>query len=454
MTERPLHILQVNTSDIGGGAEKIAWDLFQACRARGLGSWLAVDSKHSDDPDVLLVPRVSNTDRSSKWTRGWLTIANRLSSLEGKVCGWWRVLSLLRIIARPGLLLEIQQGNEDFDFPGSWHVLDLLSERPDILHCHNLHGGYFDMRALPWLSQEVPTMLTLHDPWLLSGHCAYSFDCERWTTGCGHCPDLTIYPAVKRDATAYNWQRKENIYSSSRLYVATPSQWLMRKVERSILASAIEEARVIPNGVDFADFHPGDRREARAELGIPQDVKMLLFVGSTRSNSWKDYTTLEVAVKRVAERLPTERVVLICLGEEHQPQRIGQAEVHFVPYQKDPSTVARYFQAADVYVHAAKAEVWGLVITEALACGIPVVATAVGGIPEQVKDGVTGFLVASGDAEAMAKHILMLLTDEVLRQQFALNAAQDARERFDLNRQVDAYIEWYRMIDEHRAVGA
>ena len=87
-------------------------------------------------------------------------------------------------------------------------------------------------------------------------------------------------------------------------------------------------------------------------------------------------------------------------------------------------------------------------ILEALACGLPVVATAVMGIPEQVKDAVTGFLVASKDAEAMAKHIMMWLTDDALRRQFSLNAAQDARERFDLNHQADAYIEWYLMISD------
>jgi glycosyltransferase involved in cell wall biosynthesis len=76
---------------------------------------------------------------------------------------------------------------------------------------------------------------------------------------------------------------------------------------------------------------------------------------------------------------------LSALGENAPAEDVGGAELRFVPYQKDPETVARCYQAADVYVHAACAEVWGLTITEALACGTPVVATAVGGIPEQVK---------------------------------------------------------------------
>jgi glycosyltransferase involved in cell wall biosynthesis len=328
--------------------------------------------------------------------------------------------------------------------------LDLPPERPDIVHCHNLHGSYFDLRALPWLSQQVPTILTLHDAWLLSGHCAHSFDCERWKTGCGDCPDLTIYPAIKRDATAYNWQRKRDIYKKSRLYIATPSHWLMRKVKQSILAPAIVEARVIPYGVDLTIFHPGDRREARAALGIPQGAKMLLFVShATRSNPWKDYATLEAAVERVAERLPDERIILVCLGEERKSGSIERAEVWFIGYRKDPATVARFYQAADIYLHAAKADTFPNTVLEAIACGTPVVATAVGGIPEQGEVGVTGFLVSPGDAQAMAESIIMILTDDTLRVRLGYSAAENAQKHFDLNRLVDDYVGWYREILEN-----
>lgn len=448
MDKIPLRILQVSKADLGGGAEKIAWDLFQDFRARGLESWLAVGSKRSDDPDVLLVPLESNSN-GTRWSHGWLTVANRFSTLVKRVRGAWKVRNVLRMIAQPGLLLETQRGHEDFEFQGSWHVLDLLAKRPNILHCHNLHGGYFDLRALPSLSHEVPTILTMHDAWLLSGHCAHSFDCEKWKTGCGLCPDLSIYPAIKRDATVYNWRRKKTIYASSRLYVSTPSEWLMRKVGQSILAAGIVEARVIPNGVDLAVFHPEDKNKARTELGIPQDARILLFVGNTtQSNLWKDYATLESAFKQVIEHLPTERIILICLGEERSAQRIGRAEVQFVGFQNQSEVVARFYQAADVYVHASKVDTFPNTVLEALACGTPVVATNVGGIPEQIKNGETGFLVPPKDVDAMTASIMTLLTDDGLRRKFSIAAAQDVRERFDLAHQVNAYIDWYRAIDE------
>ena len=439
--ENRLRILQVSTLDVAGGAEKVALSLFQSCRSLGHRSWLVVGRRRSAEPGILQMPNESCRNR---WAKACHVGERRLQPLAGRVRGASRAQGLLRVAADPLRWLGEVRGHEDFGFPGTRRLLELTPERPTIVHCHNLHGAYFDLRTLPRLSGQVPVVLTLHDAWLLSGHCAHSYDCERWTTGCGHCPDLTMYQSIRQDATAYNWRRKQQIFGGSRLYVATPSQWLMEKVKQSMLAPAVMEARVIHNGVDLSVFRPASRSSIRAGLGIPQDTMMLLFTANgIRRNRYKDYHTLRTVVARVAERVDRQRVLLVALGEDSPTEQVGRAELRFIPYQKDSAVVARYYQAADIYVHAARAEVWGLTITEALACGTPVVATAVGGIPEQIQEARTGFLVPPGDAGSMAEAVVALLKDESLRTCMGRNAAQDARQRFDLKRQVDDYIAWY-----------
>jgi len=454
MPEQALHILQVSTEDIAGGAEKVAWTLWGSYGERGQHSWLAVGRKQSSDPHVFtLVNYCSPTICGRLCT----AMSDRLKPLHGRIRGIWRARQWLNTWKSPRREMERRLGIEDFNYPAAHRLLELPPQRPDIVHCHNLHGGYFDLRVLPSLSQRVPTVLTLHDTWLLSGHCAYSLECERWKLGCGSCPDLAIYPAIERDATAYNWRRKRSIYAKSRLYVATPCRWLMQKVEQSMLAPAIAEARIIPYGVDLRIFHPADRQAVRALLNVPQHANVLLFTANgIRKNLFKDYQTIRAAIDRVAERLGGQKVLMIALGEDAPPERIGRAEVRFIPYQKDPQSVAYYYQAADIYLHAAHADTFPNVILEALACGIPVVATAVGGIPEQVKPletagskgygqtEATGMLVPPKDAEGMAISIERLLNDDCLRRRMGDNAARDAQERFDLQRQVDDYLAWYR----------
>ncbi|MCK4782756.1 MAG: glycosyltransferase, partial [Desulfobacteraceae bacterium] len=350
-------------------------------------------------------------------------------------------------MGQPKRFLRIQRGYENFYFPGTWQLLDLPRERPDIVHCHNLHGNYFDLRVLPWLSQKVPVVLTLHDAWLLSGHCAHSFDCERWKTGCGECPDLTISPAIKRDATAYNWRRKRDIFAKCRLYVATPCQWLMDRIQQSILAPAIEGAKVIPNGIPLSVFHPYDKAEARKELGLPLEAKILLFTAnSIRRNIWKDYETLRAAMSKVTRSLTGKSILFLALGESAPTERIGKVEVRFIPYQTNPSVVARYYQAADIYTHAARIDTFPTTLLEALACGTPVVATAVGGIPEQIEDGVTGFLTPPGDDNAMAAQIERLLDDDGLRTRMGVQATKTVRSQFSIKRQVNEYLSWYKEI--------
>jgi len=441
-----MNILQISTYDICGGAEKIAWSLHDSYKNRGYAAWLAVGYKKSEDSNILLIP---NDIYRSRWWKLWRKIGNRLVSMGNKIRGIDRLGNFLRYqVAQPQRWLYKKLGYEDYNFPASQYLLSLPPQKPDILHCHNLHGDYFDLKSLSYLSRKVPVLLTLHDAWLLGGHCSHSFDCERWKIGCGQCPDLTIYPPIKKDAAAYNWQRKRNIYKKSKLYLATPSHWLMQKVKQSILSQAIIESRIIPNGVDLSVFKPYDKQSSRKELSISEEAKVILFTANgIYKNPFKDYLTLRHAVDILAHNVQDYKLVLIALGEDRHTEQIGKVKIEFVPFQKNPLTVARYYQSADIYVHAAKAETFPNTILESLACGTPVIATAVGGIPEQIEDRKTGFLVPPGNAESMATAVQNLLRDEELRQRMGIQAAESAR-RFSLERMTDDYLEWYQEILE------
>ncbi|HOU11914.1 MAG TPA: glycosyltransferase [Anaerolineae bacterium] len=442
MKTKTLNILQISTYEQGGGAERVAWLLFDAYRTRGLGSQLAVGFKQSNDPDVI---ELRGPRRPFPWAHMAWVVHGRLSPLQ-KLPGVESIRRLCRILAIGTSELMRQLGRENFHHPTSHRLVRQLAASADIVHGHNLHGDYFDLRLLVELSHKKPLVLTLHDEWLLTGHCACTLGCSYWERGCGNCPDLTIYPEIYRDATHWNWKRKQRIYARSRLYIATPSRWLMERVQRSMLQPV--ETRVIPNGIDLSLYHPADKYRSRITLALPTDAIVLLFAATGLKNRFKDYPTLEAAVRTFAAGYTgAQQVIFVALGaEEKRRYTIGQVTVYALPFIKDPATVAQYFQAADVYLHAAHADNFPNVVLEALACGTPVIATAVGGIPEQIADGVTGFLTPPGDSQAMAERLHFLVSNAALRARMSTQAAIVARQRFDHNRQVQDYLNWYQEI--------
>ncbi|CAH2031080.1 glycosyltransferase [Trichlorobacter ammonificans] len=435
-----MRLVQFNTLDHYGGAAGMATSLHHFFKERGAASTLIVGTKLGADAATIELGAAVRQ-----------AVANQ--PLLGRSVTQ-SVIAALCLRRR----LEAAMGREDLGAPESRFLDTLLLDNPDLILCHNLHGGYFDLRSLPALARRHPVVLLLHDPWLLAGHCAHSFDCERWTDGCGTCPYPGLQYALRRDSSHGNWLRKKRIYESCRLYVVTPSHWLMDRVERSMLKPAVVAGQVINNGVDQRVFHPGNRETARRELGIDTAEQVVLFAANgIRESVWKDYATMRGAVAEAA-RMADRPIRFLAVGEDAPPEQVGTATITFVPY-RSAAELACYYQAADLYLHGARAENFPTTILEALSCGLAVVATAVGGIPEQIRglqhDGdesglnryarnsATGILTPMGDRAALSRAIGLLLNEPDLRRQMSASAVRDARQRFSLEGMGQRYFDFF-----------
>jgi D-inositol-3-phosphate glycosyltransferase len=193
---------------------------------------------------------------------------------------------------------------------------------------------------------------------------------------------------------------------------------------------------IVPPGVDHAYFSPGDRTYARRALGLDSAGPLLLYVGRIQPLKGAD-----VAVGALAElhRAGMTDARLVIVGGPSGPH--GEDEVAALHEQVREAGLARrvgfwapqphellstFYRAADCCIVPSRSESFGLVALEAAACGIPVVAAAVGGLTTLVEDGETGYLVEPGDAEGFARHVEEIVADRELRERLGKGAAEMA----------------------------
>ncbi|MBP5640212.1 MAG: glycosyltransferase [Victivallales bacterium] len=196
------------------------------------------------------------------------------------------------------------------------------------------------------------------------------------------------------------------------------------------------DCKVIPNGIDTHVFCPGDRLKARQHLEIPMDCKVVLFAAAARKSLFKDATTLWSAMEKLAAHCPD--MLFLCIGID-APSNKYLANLRCMGYISDMEKMADAYRAADVFWHAAKAEAFGKTVTEAMACGTPVVASPVGGITEQISDGISGFLAKT--PEDFVQSTLKILNDDVCAGMKMAAAERGAM--FSLERQAEKFLSWY-----------
>jgi D-inositol-3-phosphate glycosyltransferase len=196
----------------------------------------------------------------------------------------------------------------------------------------------------------------------------------------------------------------------------------------------------IPPGVDVALFKPLDRAECRSQLGLGEDEQVIVFVG--RIDPIKGLDTLLDAAVELQSAGSSSKILLIGGDLDERGNPIGPlAEIAAEAETKGVAPSFRflgsqpqnqlplYYSAADVVAVPSRYESFGLVAVEAMACGVPVIASRSGGLRFTVEDGLNGFLVPVGDAQKLARALTRVLSDDALRRRLSIGA-RDSAARF------------------------
>ncbi|AKG20954.1 glycosyltransferase family 4 protein [Calothrix sp. 336/3] len=401
-----MNVLHINQSDISGGAAIAGYRLHQGLLAQGIDSRLLVGTVKNISDRVAPIPRAN------------LIIEKLISQVT-----WHLGLNYIKYIS-------------SFDIPKHSFYQDA-----NILNFHNLHSGVFSYMAIPWLTESKPAIFTLHDMWSFTGHCAYSYDCMRWKNGCGKCPYPDSYPAVSRDNTQIEWKLKNWVYSRSNLTIVTPSNWLFEQAKQSMLKRF--SIHHIPYGIDTEAYQPLDSAQCRYLLGIPESKKVLLFAADSLKDSRKGGDLLLKALQKLPASLKSETVLLTFgSGGDTISEEVGIVTIN-LGYISSDRIKSVVYSAADLFIFPTRADNLPLVLQESMACGTPMVSFKIGGVPDLVRSGITGYLATPEHADDFCNGIVELLEDDKLRQQMSRNCRKIACAEYPIELQAQRYIKLY-----------
>lgn len=402
-----MNILHINQSDISGGAAIAGYRLHRGLLAQGINSRLLVGKVITNSTQVAGVPRKP------------------------------RIENLIARVNRSFGLNYLNYINS-FDIPKHQFY-----KNADIINFHNLHNGYFNYLAIPKLTAK-PTVFTLHDMWSFTGHCAYSYDCDRWKNGCGKCPYPHTYPAIKKDNTHLEWRLKNWVYSRAHLTIITLSNWLTAQVKQSMLNRF--PIHYIPNGIDTEAYQPLDKQQCRNVLGIPQGKKILMF----GADSLKDPRKGGELLLQVLSNLPTSlkaEIVLLIFGSSGEAisESLGMQTLN-LGYINSDRLKAIAYSAADLFVFPTRADNLPLVLQESMACGTPMVSCNVGGVSDLVRPNITGYLAKPEDPQDFGNGIVQLLEDQQLWARMRQNCRAIALTEYPIELQAKRYISLYNQL--------
>lgn len=289
-------------------------------------------------------------------------------------------------------------------------IEDIRRIGPDIIHIHNIHGYFLNYRILfDFLSHSgIQVIWTVHDCWLYTGHCYHYMyaGCDRWKTGCGHCPQRGKFPrSLLADRSARNFRDKRDAFCSmpeDRLTIVPVSDWMRSEMSESFLKDY--RFQVIHNGIDTDVFSPQPalESEVRRCYGLG-DRHVILGIASI----WSEEKGLNDFVEMAARLDSDEVIVLVGMDRKQLDDvlsRYGRTvlgdRMVAVKRTADVHQLAGLYSTADVLVNPTWQDNYPTVNLEAISCGTPVVTYRTGGSIEAVA-GDTGFVVEQGDIEGL-----------------------------------------------------
>lgn len=406
-----MNVLLLNTSDTMGGAAIAALRLLRALRGVGQEATLVVR-------DATLSPAPEGVTRVSR-PRWWLRLLFVLEALVVYVCSGFKRSAV-------------------FQYAPAVAGVDITTlpefAKADVVHLHWVNQGFMSLQSLAKLAASgKPVVWTMHDTWPMAAISPMNYDLATWPS---HNPTTTCpEPHAVR---GLRWLAQRCYRHKQAIYARAPhwqfvgcSQWITQLAQHSALLGS-HSVRSIHNPLDTTRFCVGSQATARQALALPEDRFLLLFVAYNVTAHHKGYDLLCEALHLLRCENPQlhSELGLILVGKEaHAMAHLSGVPTFAHEFISDTDTMIRLYQAADTLVMPTRFDNLPNCIAEAMACGLPVVSTHVGGVPEMIDHLETGYLAQAEDTLDFARGIA-ITSDAHLHPLLGRMARQKAEAEF------------------------
>ena len=382
-----LRVLAMNHSDTVGGAARAAYRVHNAVRSLGVESTLRVNQKSLQDPTVQ-------------------GPANKLRRLLAKFYSGMGQLLIKPFKDNPAIYHSIAL------MPTRW-AARLNSSQNDVVHMHWINGEMISIADIGKINK--PLVWTLHDMWGISGAEHYCDDARAYD---GYTKENRPQGETGFDLNRWTWLRKSK-HLKRPILITTPSRWMAAKISESALMKDWP-VMAIANPIDTEFWRPIDQSIAREELGLPQNVPLILFgAAGGASDPRKGFDLLLESLPLLQISMTSQgmsSLELVVFGQDAPKGGSGLTNLniptHYMGHINNDHTLQLLYSAADVMVVPSRQETFGQTASEALACGCPVAAFGATGLLDVVEHLTCGYLAKPYDPQDLAMGIEWLIRSQ------------------------------------------
>jgi glycosyltransferase involved in cell wall biosynthesis len=402
-----MKVLHVSYSDGGGGAARAAYRIHRCIQDSGISSEMLVLSKQTNDLHVRLYKPSILEKIIKKFQR----------KIDAKMRTRFKTKN--QVLHSFG---NIGYGNI---------VYEINRSDADIVNLHWICG----MLSIKQISKiKKPIAWTLHDMWAFCGGEHYTLNEEDKRYRDGYSISNRSEFDSGEDLNACCWRIKRKFWKNQQFTVIGDSQWLMECAKESQLFKKLSCSAIgYPLDMQVV-WQPVDKVFARQQLGISPHVKVIVMGAIGGISDFRKGGDLLIGALGSSKFKDIKDIELLIYGQSEPQENLDiPFKAHWVGAIADDWKLALVNSAADVAVIPSRQEAFGQTVLEAQACGIPVVAFNIGGIPDIIKHNINGYLARPFNVDDLASGIVQILTDEEKRSSMSNKARDTALRKFTPN---------------------